>query len=160
MTEKIILDKKIKLPETTLQSFSHFKNSKLNVFTVDDTNIKDSKIHDTEWKTLDIESKTHNSDNITNYDDECSIRYGKKTCLLIQLNDKSNIYQIRYMDKINCYQNSNNIDHVSKELFNELIPHLISYNYTVIVIENANNISEITAIHKPTGEFYSILNFY
>lgn len=145
MADKIILDKKIQLPENSLNSISHFNNNL-------------SK--NSHYKNNLNNTNTNDNINITNYDDECLNRYGNRTCLLIQLHNKNNMYQIRYMDKINYYKDNLNIDHVSKELFNELIPHLISYNYTVVVIENLNNTPEITAIHKPTGEFYSILNFY
>lgn len=114
-------------------------------------------------------TNTINSLNLSNYDKECIERYGDKTCILIEISNKDSIkesektYQIRYMDKIKLNQhfnvNSKN-EYLSSKLFYKFIPHLLTHNYTVVVVENIELKKEITAIHKPTGEFYSILNFY
>jgi hypothetical protein len=106
---------------------------------------------------IDDKRKCRKINNITIYDKECLERYGPKTCILLESYDKKKVkmYEIRYLDKADTKGDVMFSDHLY-----EMIPYLLSESYTVVVVDKVEQKYEITAIHKSTGDFFSILNFY
>lgn len=80
------------------------------------------------------------------FDKECLERYGAKTCVIVQ-NGES--YEMRLLDKLQ--KNNKEVYTVKKTLFYKLIPNLLLYKYTVVVVEELRNMRhlEITAVHLP-----------
>lgn len=81
-------------------------------------------------------------DNNDLFDKYCLELYGKRTCILIQLDNEK--YEARFLDKIN----KKNIDRKS---FYVLIPSLVEKSYTVVIIDKINTGKEIVAIHSPSN---------
>ena len=76
------------------------------------------------------------------YDNYCINLYGTKTCILFQMKEQ---YEIRMMDKTEKKTVT-----TSKDVLYMLIPNLIRYKYTVVIVEEINgHRHEITAIHLP-----------
>uniref|UniRef100_A0A6C0E0R4 Uncharacterized protein n=1 Tax=viral metagenome TaxID=1070528 RepID=A0A6C0E0R4_9ZZZZ len=97
------------------------------------------------------------------YTNECMERYGIKTCMLYQRSNvvcggeeicDSDMYVLKFLDR------RREEEVVSKKLFFELIPNLLAEFYTVVVIDKINMKYEMTAVHKPRGDFFSMINFY
>lgn len=90
------------------------------------------------------------------YDTYCKNIYGDRTCLLVGNMLKSNkdnehIYEVRMLDQPNQKSTI-----TSKKYFHTLIPNLLRYKYTVIIIEEVNKNYEIMAIHLP-GHLFKFL---
>ena len=78
----------------------------------------------------------------TGFEEECIKRYGKKTCILIQCEEDK--YEMHALD-----DTSGNFLSVSKNLFFELIPQLVSKRYTVVIIDDIPGSGhDITAVHS------------
>jgi hypothetical protein len=92
-----------------------------------------------------------NNKEIQYYEKDCIERYGSKTCLLIQYNDK---YEIRLLDTIPNKMLEKYM--ILKDSFSELIPKLLSHKYTVVLIEKVENKREITAVHLPVQSHLTI----
>lgn len=123
------------------------------------TYIENHTIHTKKVRYTQLRNKSNTlriTTSSTMYDKECLERYGPMTCILFEMKDSSNIfYETRYLNNL-CDEKKL----INKDVFYELIPYLLSEKYTVVVVEEVDNKHEITAIHKPTGDFFSILNFY
>lgn len=83
------------------------------------------------------------------YDKECIERYGRKTCIIIQ---KTNLqkYEMRLLEKIK--EGKIETYEIEKNSFYYLIPNLLKYRYTVVIVEELpveGNHKEITAVHLP-----------
>lgn len=80
------------------------------------------------------------------YDEYCKNIYGDRTCLLVGTMMKNDdiIYEVRMLDKPEQRSTT-----TSKKYFHTLIPNLLRYKYTVIIIDEINNSYEIMAIHLP-----------
>ena len=88
-------------------------------------------------------SKQESGSKTNFFDKHCIDTYGKKTCILFELENDDieirlldNIYQLRYTKKNNLYI---------------IIPSLLEKLYTVILVEQISktNTKEIVAIHSP-----------
>lgn len=90
------------------------------------------------------------------YDTYCKDIYGDRTCLLVgnmlkNNKDNEHIYEVRMLD-----QPTQKSTITSKKYFHTLIPNLLRYKYTVIIIEEINKNYEIMAIHLP-GHLFEFL---
>ncbi|NBP13168.1 hypothetical protein EBU95_02085 [bacterium] len=78
----------------------------------------------------------------TGFEQECLNRYGKKTCILIQCDEDK--YELHDLDNT-----MRTFLSVSKNLFFELIPQLVSKKYTVVIIDDIPGTGhDITAVHS------------
>ncbi|NBU33763.1 hypothetical protein EB118_01995 [bacterium] len=78
------------------------------------------------------------------FDEECIARYGEQTCILyqIQQDTSSDKYELRTLN------NASDPICVSKKLFSELIPSLVSKKYTVVIVDYITGSGhDITAVH-------------
>lgn len=76
------------------------------------------------------------------YDNYCTDLYGKRTCILFQMKEQ---FEVRMMDKMEKKTVT-----TCKDVLYMLIPNLIRYKYTVVIVEEINgHRHEITAIHLP-----------
>jgi len=76
------------------------------------------------------------------FDKECHQRYGSHTCILIQCDD--DIYEFRLLDNLSTATT------ITKRTFVDLIPQMLSQNYTVVIVENTLGIGkEVRAVHLP-----------
>jgi hypothetical protein len=71
------------------------------------------------------------------YDTECRERYGKKTCILLESNDKFEMKLLDVMQSETC---------VEKEKLFEFVPKMLLQKYTVVIVDAYK---EITAVHLP-----------
>lgn len=92
------------------------------------------------------------------YDTYCKSIYGDRSCLLVGTivknnkdNESEHIYEVRMLD-----QPTQRSTITSKKYFHTLIPNLLRYKYTVIIIEEIDNNYEIMAIHLP-GHLFKFL---
>lgn len=87
-------------------------------------------------------NNNHNKNDI--FDKDCIETYGKKTCILFDLEDDN--IEIRLLD--NIYQ----IKYTRKNKLYNIIPSLLEKLYTVVLVEKIHktNTKEIVAIHFPS----------
>jgi regulator of extracellular matrix RemA (YlzA/DUF370 family) len=86
------------------------------------------------------------------FDKHCELTYGKRTCILFETD--SDKFQVRFLNKTGTNIQHTNIIH--RNSFYKEIPNLVEDAYTVVVVEQIENIGkkEIVAIHSPcTGVF-------
>jgi hypothetical protein len=112
-------------------------------------------------QTLKNTQQNTQQDNIKDsslYDKYCKDIYGDKSCLLVGTiikkskdNENEHIYEVRMLD-----QPDQRSTITSKKYFHTLIPNLLRYKYTVIIIEEIDNNYEIMAIHLP-GHLFKFL---
>ena len=78
------------------------------------------------------------------FDQDCIETYGKKTCILFDLDDDN--IEIRLLD--NIYQ----LKYTRKNKLYNIIPSLLEKLYTVVLVEKIQktNTKEIVAIHFPS----------
>jgi hypothetical protein len=86
------------------------------------------------------------------YDLHCNKMYGEKTCILFQIDDNKNKYEMRLIDKIKIHENG--ISYTKKDQFYKIIPELLHDKYTVVIIEKIDDINnekkyDIIAVHVP-----------
>jgi len=87
------------------------------------------------------------------FDQQCIEMYGKKTCIIVQHGNK---FKMKLLDK-----SLSDITEIDKSGFYKLIPRMIEYKYTVVIIEEISkynqsrtkNTKEITAVHLPVQSF-------
>lgn len=83
------------------------------------------------------------------YDKECIERYGRKTCIIIQKTSLQK-YEMRLLDKTK--EGKVELYEIEKASFYFLIPNLLKYRYTVVIVEELQvegHHKEITAVHLP-----------
>lgn len=84
------------------------------------------------------------------FDKPCLDIYGDRTCILFEIS--KDMFQLRFLDK-----NNNKI--VNRTEFYIQIPTLLEKLYTVIVVENIEDLNmEIVAIHSPPNNTSNINN--
>lgn len=76
------------------------------------------------------------------FDNECILRYGQKTCILIHY--IKDIFELRLLD-----ESLDDRKMVSQRAFYDLIPKLLTDQYTVVIVETINGGRAITAVHLP-----------
>ena len=91
--------------------------------------------------------KNKGQENTRLYDDYCKNMYGDRTCMLIK-DPNIGLYEVRMLDKI-----ENDTTTTSKKYLHVLIPNLLKYRYTVIIVEKICDAYEILAIHLPGQAF-------
>jgi hypothetical protein len=85
---------------------------------------------------------------LTNYDKECSERYGVKTCIFEET-DKDR-FEMRLLDELSkSFQSM----YIQRNNLYEAIPRMLTNKYTVVIIEQLTGSQEITAIHMPVQSY-------
>lgn len=78
------------------------------------------------------------------FDKECIERYGKRTCMIVRV---AGGFEMRLLDKL---EGSQAIAQITSNVLHKLIPQMLRYKYTVVIVEKINGQgSEIIAIHHP-----------
>lgn len=96
------------------------------------------------------ESKRSDENKNAIFDKACLDIYGNRTCILFEIS--KDMFQLRFLDN-----NKNKI--VNKGEFYIQIPTLLEKLYTVIVVENIENLNmEIVAIHSSPNNTSSVNN--
>ena len=91
-----------------------------------------------------------NDDKNAIFDKPCLDIYGNRTCILFEIS--KDMFQLRFLDN-----NKNKM--INKTEFYIQIPTLLEKLYTVIVVENIENLNmEIVAIHSPPNNTSSVNN--
>jgi hypothetical protein len=87
------------------------------------------------------ESKINDDEKNAIFDKPCLDIYGNRTCIFFEIS--KDIFQLRFLNN-----NKNRI--VNRKEFYIQIPSLLEKSYTVIVVENIEDLNmEIVAIHSP-----------
>jgi hypothetical protein len=84
---------------------------------------------------------------VTIHDEYCRKMYGERSCLLVNIVDmdgEEKLYEVRMLDKLDQRSTT-----TSKKYFHTLIPNLLKYKYTVVIVEIIDNNYEIMAVHLP-----------
>ena len=85
---------------------------------------------------------------ITIHDEYCKKMYGERSCLLMntlnEIDGDDKLYEVRMLDKLDQRSTT-----TSKKYFHTLIPNLLRYKYTVVIIEIVDGNYEIMAVHLP-----------
>jgi hypothetical protein len=81
---------------------------------------------------------------VTIHDEYCRKMYGERSCLLVDMNGEEKLYEVRMLDKLDQRSTT-----TSKKYFHTLIPNLLKFKYTVIIVEMIENNYEIMAVHLP-----------
>jgi hypothetical protein len=84
----------------------------------------------------------------TNYDMECSERYGLQTCIFEEV-DKDR-FEVRLLDELSKSFRS---IYIQRNNLYEAIPRMLTNKYTVVIIEQLTGSQEITAIHMPVQSY-------
>ena len=96
------------------------------------------------------ESKINDDDKNAIFDKPCLDIYGNHTCIFFEIS--KDIFQLRFLDN-----NKNKI--VNRHEFYIQIPSLLEKSYTVIVVENIEDLNmEIVAIHSPPNNTSDVKN--
>jgi hypothetical protein len=101
-----------------------------------------AQFHDNLHTQPSLPIQNHPKDENDIFDEHCLEIYGKKTCILIEIGNKT--FQQRFLNK--DYKKI-----ITKQQFSTEIPSLIEKSYTVVIVEEIEDegIREIVAIHSP-----------